>query len=44
LALGLAWAGGDRGLMRRAFESRASTAAERDGVLGALREACGAGS
>jgi hypothetical protein len=44
LALGLAWAAGDTGLMRRAFEGRASTAPEPDGVLGALREACGAGS
>ena len=44
LALGLAWAAGDTGLMRQAFESRAPAVAERDAVLGALREACGAGS
>jgi hypothetical protein len=44
LALGLAWAAGDTGLMRRAFERRAPAIPERDAVLGALREACGAAS
>ncbi len=44
LALGLAWAAGDTGLMRRAFASRTPSVPEPDAVLGALREACGAGS
>lgn len=44
LALGLAWAAGDTELMRRAFESRAPAVPEPDAVLGALREACCAGS